>query len=548
MPDRYLGQRISKYQVTRLLGSGAFSWVFEAIDQDLEIPVALKILRPAFAGLDLAEARFRREAAIAARLRHRNIVTVRDVGQADGTVFVVMDLHPLSLGRHLALSGRLPELECVSIGRDVAAALAIAHAGGVIHRDIKPDNILIGAEGEAVVADFGLARALRGAPSVSATNQIMGTPHYCSPEQARGREIDGRSDLYSLGVTLYRAATGHLPFEGGDWYAVAKHHIETTPTPPRRIEPELSAEFDAVILRLLAKSPEQRYQSATQLLDALGALPTAPERSGFPSRLGSLTVDALPTVRSPTRASLALAATLLLGAALTWFTVRNRTVVGAWVGGSLSATRSLTPTRPSAVTLADRGGNARTVQLGDSIAAPMAPMAPSASSRAVGPARALRPAATRTARLEITAPDSARLYVDNRLVGIGQYSGEFVVGARLPLRAVIASASTSCAAAVRDTTISLVAGNRLLVHLPVRRCVPVRYDVTPRDARISFIPLDGGAPVEFRADSARGLLLPEGRYEVRIHAPRCVTGTDSLQVTAKADGAPLTRRFPLICS
>ena len=202
MPDRYLGRQIGKYRVTRLLGTGAFAWVFEAIDRDLEIPVALKILRPEFAGDPDAEARFRREAATAAGLRHANIVVVRDVGLASGASFVAMDLLPWSVGARLRENGKLSESDVIRIGIDVAAALAVAHAANVIHRDIKPDNILLGADGEAIVADFGLARALASPAAISATNTVTGTPHYFSPEQARGRTLDGRSDLYSLGVTL----------------------------------------------------------------------------------------------------------------------------------------------------------------------------------------------------------------------------------------------------------------------------------------------------------------------------------------------------------
>jgi len=549
VPDRYLGQIISKYQVTRLLGSGAFSWVYEAIDQDLEIPVALKILRPEFSGQDLAEARFRREAATAARLRHRNIVTVRDVGQVDGTVFVAMDLHPLTLGRRLALAGRLPEAECIRIGTDVAAALAIAHAGGVIHRDIKPDNILLGTDGEAVVADFGLARALAGAPSLSVTNQVMGTPHYFSPEQARGQEIDGRSDLYALGVTLYRAATGHLPFEGDDWYAVAKHHIETAPVPPRTFASELSPEFEAIILRLLAKQPEQRYQSATQLLDALGALSAAPERSGFTPRLGSHTVDAFPAVRASTRWGAVVAAILVVGAALTWFLLQDRPASMRRGESTSGDSAALTAARsPGIGPLADSTLGTRVGPLGDSAAALARPPAANDSVRTVSPTRPARTVTVRTARLEISAPDSARLYVDNRLVGTGRFSGEFTAGAKLAVRAVIASAATSCTTAVRDTVLMLKAGDRVALSLSVRGCAVVSYDVTPRDARVTFTPLDGGPSVELRADSARALSLPEGRYEVRIQAPRCVMGTDTLQVARRADGAPITRRFPLMCS
>jgi len=546
VPDRYLGQIISKYQVTRLLGSGAFSWVYEAIDQDLEIPVALKILRPEFSGQELAEARFRREAATAARLRHRNIVTVRDVGQVDGTVFVAMDLHPLTLGRRLALAGRLPEVECIRIGTDVASALAIAHAGGVIHRDIKPDNILLSTDGEAVVADFGLARALASAPALSATNQVMGTPQYFSPEQARGQEIDGRSDLYALGVTLYRAATGHLPFEGDDWYAVAKHHIETAPEPLRTFARELSPAFEAIVLRLLAKQPEQRFQSATQLLDALGALPGAPERSGFTPRRNAHTVDAFPAVRASARPGAIVAAILVTGTALTWMLLRDPTVSTRPGGGTSGDSAVRATVRPSDIgTPAESALGARVAPLGQAASALTAAAAAAESKRTVSRSR---PVAVRTAWVEIAAPDSAQIYVDNRLVGTGRYSDEFPAGAKLAVRAVIANASPSCTSAVRDTAITLKAGDRVALSLPVRGCAVVNYDVTPRDARVTFTPLDGGPSVELRADSARALSLPEGRYEVRIQAPRCVMGTDTLQVARRPDDAAITRRFPLICS
>jgi serine/threonine protein kinase len=544
VPNRYLGQTIHKYRVTRLLGSGAFSWVYEAIDQDLEIPVALKILRPEFAGHEQAEAQFRKEAATVARLRHRNIVTVRDVGHAHGTVYVVMDLHPSTLGQRLALAGRLPERECVRIGLDVASALAIAHAGGIIHRDIKPDNILLDTEGEAVVADFGLARALAGSVSLSATNQIRGTPQYFSPEQARGHEIDGRSDLYALGVTLYRTATGRLPFEGDDWYRVATQHIEQAPTPPRALAPDLTPEFDAIIVRLLAKQPEQRYQTASALLDALGGLATSPTReSTAPLYVAHHTIDAVPAIRAPRRRLLGGVVALLGITAAAWFGLqladgtRNARVQLDTVGPD-GAVASL-----PVVSMSDSSGTARAIPFVDSLATTAAARRETSTSR---------PQRSRTvptnARIEILASDSARLYVDNRLVGRGRWSGDVVGGTRFTVRAVIASAPTTCDVAMRDTTVVLKAGERATITLPVRTCVPVTYDITPRDARVRFTPVDGGPSVELRADSARAVSLPEGRYEVRIQAPRCVVGTDTLSAVPKPDGSPITRRFPLICS
>ena len=539
MPDRYLGQTFGKYRVTRLLGAGAYAWVYEAIDQDLEIPVALKLLRPEFAGQDGSDARFRREAATAARLRHRNIVTVRDVGQIDGTAFVVMDLYPLTLGRRLAAAGRLPEAECIRIGLDVAAALAIAHAGGVVHRDIKPDNILISRDGDAVVADFGLARALADAAALSATSHIRGTPHYFSPEQARGQEVDGRSDLYALGVTLYRAATGHLPFEGEDWYAVARHHIETAPTPPRVHVPELTPAFESVILTLLAKQPAQRCQTATQLLDVLSALPTAPQHAHRVPALADGTIDAFPADAGKRpwskngTAAVLIAVTLVV--AIIWYATvppRPRRTAGM---------PTTTPPADSGSLPQDQSGGTHEATYPPPATRTDSTGAPHARTRTATPAPS-------GVRLDVVAPDSARLFVDHQLVGRGSWTGSFTVGARVVLRAVLETASPTCDAAVRDTTVRLTTRGRTTVHLPVRGCLAVSYDVTPRDARVLFTPLDGGRSVELRADSARAFSLPEGRYQVLIQAPRCVTGTDTIVVAPKADGTPITRRFPLICS
>ncbi|MBY0489148.1 MAG: serine/threonine protein kinase [Gemmatimonadaceae bacterium] len=534
MPDRYLGRTIGKYRVTRLLGAGAYSWVYEAVDQDLEIPVALKVLRPEFAGQDAAEIRFKREAATAARLRHPNIVTVRDVGQVDGAAFVAMDLHPLTLGRRLSLMGRLPETEVVRLGLGIAAALATAHASGVIHRDIKPDNILLDADGEAVVADFGLARALAGASSISATNQVLGTPQYFSPEQARGLELDGRSDLYALGVTLFRAATGKLPFDGEDWYAVARQHIEVPAPSPRSVVPELTPEFDALVLRLLAKEPGDRFANAVQAVDALAALPTAPERSVNLPRLASHTIEAfrLPGKRRTSWAA-ALVLVLLLGL-VGWLLTRGGVglpVIGQRVDSAMADTAA---PQPVAVTPID---STQTID----------------SARAAA-ARPTLPAGTRPPRvtpkqvtLELSASDSAELYLNNRQVGTGRFAGDVDLSDRLELHAVVADAPTSCRTARRDTVLSgLKAGEHVAITFAVRGCVPVRYNVQPRDARVLFQSLDGGPNIETRADSAISVLVPIGRYVLRATAPRCIAFSDTIVVQrgGSADAKPLKMFCP----
>ena len=534
MPDRYLGRSIGKYRVTRLLGTGAFAWVYEAVDQDLEIPVALKVLRPEFAGQEAAESRFRREAATAARLRHPNIVTVRDVGQIDGTAFVAMDLYPVTLGRRLALVDRLPESEVVRLGIGIAAALAVAHASQVIHRDIKPDNILIDGDGEAVVADFGLARALAASSALSATNQVMGTPHYFSPEQARGHELDGRSDLYALGITLYRTATGRVPFDADDWYAVARQHIEEPPAAMRSLVPELSPEFEQVVLRLLAKTPDERFQSALQVVDALAALPSAPERSASARRVGSHTVEAFRPRKPATRWWWAGAAAALVLAAV-------------WAGQRRWA--NVTPP-PAVATDSIR------IPADSSIATPVtvdsAEVPPITATPA--PVRAGTPTGGRPSRqgpahaeLLLTAPDSAELYVDNKLVGFGSWSGEHLAGQAVGVRAVLPHASISCETALFDTVLTnLRAGQQIEVSMPVRDCATVRYLIKPRDARVSFTPLDGGRVRELRADSAAAMTLPQGRYLLRISAPRCSTFQDTVQVTAASGEADISRN--LICS
>jgi len=531
VPDRYLGRTIGKYRVIRHLGTGAFSWVYEAVDQDLEIPVALKILRPEFAGEAIAEGRFRREAATAAKLRHPHIVTVRDVGLVDGAAFVAMDLYPLTLGRRLTLLGRLPERDVVHLGIGIAAALSVAHASQIVHRDIKPDNILLDANGEAVVADFGLARALAASTSPADTNAVQGTPHYFSPEQARGIELDGRSDLYSLGVTLYRAATGFLPFEGDDWYAIARQHVETPPPPPRSRVPDLSPEFEALLLRLLAKDPAHRYASALHVVDALAALPTAPDTSAAHPRLGTETVDSFrPTPPAPTRVWPA-AALFLVGIVgwMIWDRVRE-----SRTPASPPLVRAVTDTEPQRPSV-DR-------------VMPSPMTADSSVAAIASPTRARpSPAVPRTAHLDIVTSDSAAIYIENRQVGVARWSGDLSPTSRLSVRAVLADASTACATALRDTVLTgLRAGQRIQLDLPVRACAVVRYRVQPRDARVQFVPLDGGRSYETRADSVESYALPVGRYLMRISAPYCIVFSDTVLVTRTGSSVAIPRK--LVCS
>ena len=284
-PEELSGQTIGPYTVGHLVGQGGFAWVYAGRRTADEYPVALKVLQPRYAGDPEFEARFRTESEAAASMKHPNVVNIIEVGRAGGYTYHAMDLYPDSLASLLKRSGPLTENQLIPVAQDIVRGLHYAHESGVIHRDLKVDNVLLRADGSAVIADFGLSRLLAGYASATGVDMTIGTPQYISPEQAQGRTMDGRSDLYSLGVTLYRAATGEAPFHSTDWYELARMHVEDRPPPPRTLRPELSARFERVILKCLAKHPNDRYESAASLLhelDDLGDASRATETFGAP--------------------------------------------------------------------------------------------------------------------------------------------------------------------------------------------------------------------------------------------------------------------------
>lgn len=258
------GQRLGPYRLERLLGQGGFAWVYAAQRDDGKT-LAVKVLKPRYASDPAFETRFRKEAAFARDLKHPNIIHIEDIGGEAGNSWFAMELFPDSLSARLARQTVLPEAEVVQIALGVADALAFAHSQNLVHRDIKPDNILLGEDHRPVLTDFGIARAVSGYMAATGFNMTIGTPAYISPEQAQGRGLDGRSDLYSLGITLYRAITGDVPFKSRDWFELARMHVEDRPEPPRVRQPALSKRLERIILRLLAKHPDDRYPSAAAL-------------------------------------------------------------------------------------------------------------------------------------------------------------------------------------------------------------------------------------------------------------------------------------------
>ena len=264
-PTDLLGRTVGPYDLERLLGQGGFAWVFAGRELD-GTEVAVKVLMPRYAGDRQFESRFRNEAETAAKLQHPNIIRIRFVARSGSYVYFAMDLCADSLAARLEREGPLPEADIVRIAGDVARALRFAHVQGVIHRDLKPDNILIHSDGRAVLSDFGIARAVSSYVASTGVNMTIGTPQYLSPEQAQGRPLDERVDFYALGVTLFKAATGEVPFTSTDWFELARMHVEAAPPSLRKKRPVLSKRFERVVMKCLAKHPDDRYRDATQLL------------------------------------------------------------------------------------------------------------------------------------------------------------------------------------------------------------------------------------------------------------------------------------------
>jgi serine/threonine-protein kinase len=257
-----------RYELHRRLARGGMAEVFLARDQLLDRPVAVKVLFPEFAADPSFVERFRREAQSAANLNHPNIVSVYDWGEEGGTYFIVMEyVDGRSLASILSTEGPLHPQRAAEVTSDIAAALGFAHRNGVIHRDVKPGNVLISPQGQVKVADFGIARAMGGGTEDNLTKagSVMGTATYFSPEQAQGLQLDPRSDLYSLGVVLYEMVTGKPPFTGESPVAIAYKHVQELPVPPRQVNANVPADLDAIDMKLLAKSPAARYASAEDL-------------------------------------------------------------------------------------------------------------------------------------------------------------------------------------------------------------------------------------------------------------------------------------------
>ena len=253
-----------RYRILRKIGAGGMANVYLAEDQELGRRVAIKILNERHANDEQFVERFRREAKNAAALSHPNIVSIYDRGEAEGTYYIAMEfLDGRSLKELIVGRGPAPVDVAVEYVRQILSALRFAHRHGIVHRDIKPHNVLVDGEGRVKVTDFGIARA--GTSQMTEAGSIVGTAQYLSPEQARGTATDQRSDLYSLGVVLYELLTGAVPFSGDTPVEIAMKHLSQTPEPPSKLRADVPRELDMVVTRALAKDPADRYQSAEEM-------------------------------------------------------------------------------------------------------------------------------------------------------------------------------------------------------------------------------------------------------------------------------------------
>ena len=299
-----IGQTIGKYRVVSRLGRGGMGTVYKAVDETLGREVAIKSLHPDLADSEVLK-RFRAEAVTLARLNHPNIATLYDLTEHEGELLMVMEfVNGETFDTRSERAGPMPIPRASELCLQVLDALAHAHRAGIVHRDLKPANLMLSQSGLVKVMDFGIAR-MAGTEHLTSDGRMMGTPAYMAPEQVLGQEVDGRADLYAIGVVFYRLLTGALPFTAETDVAMAQKQISGAPTPVRRLRPDIQPECEEILAKALAKSPGDRYQTADEFKSALA-----------PLTAGSVQVAATPRASKRTPVAAIAAAVLLAAVAL----------------------------------------------------------------------------------------------------------------------------------------------------------------------------------------------------------------------------------------
>lgn len=274
MNDELIGMVLGHCVIDELLGQGGMARVYRGKQENLDRFVAIKVLPPYYAADPAFVERFKLEARAMAKLSHPNIVTVHDTGEENGRLFIIMEYVGGGTLKQ-KMSNSMQMREVIQVISEVAGALTYAHSMGIVHRDVKPVNVLMDASGRAVLSDFGIAKVLQTSAALTRDGAGVGTPEYMSPEQCRGGPVDARTDIYALGVMLFEMLTGHTPFEADNYTALAHAHIYETPPPPSRLNPRVSPAVQSVVMKALEKDPAHRFQKATELASALEAAAAA---------------------------------------------------------------------------------------------------------------------------------------------------------------------------------------------------------------------------------------------------------------------------------
>ena len=323
---------VDRYELGPVLGQGGMARVYRGLDRQLRRQVAIKLLAPPFDRDREFVERFQREARAAAGLNHPNIVAVFDSGSDDGTHFIVTELvDGETLADRLGRDGAMPPAEAVAVAVDIARALAAAHERGLIHRDIKPGNVMLPPDGRVKVVDFGIARAA-GSDTLTNTGVVLGSTAYLSPEQASGQPVDERADLYALGCVLYEMLTGRVPFSADTPIATMYRHVNEDPPPPSTFVP-IPSELEDIVMRALEKDPKRRFASASELETALLAVPLA--RGGDTMQLEPAAAETQPVGRIG-----AVAGAIAAGAAAADGAKTEPVIVAAGGGGARRSRRS----------------------------------------------------------------------------------------------------------------------------------------------------------------------------------------------------------------
>lgn len=296
-PGVMIGER---YEIVALLGTGGMGAVYKATDRELDRTVALKVIRPEFASHPQALQRFKQEIILARQISHKNVIRIYDLGTAPGVVFITMEyIEGEDLASHAEKQKLAPE-QSARIIRDVCAALEAAHGEAVIHRDLKPQNIMLSQRGKVSVMDFGLARSVEQLGGVTQVGALMGTPAYMSPEQAEGKPLDARSDLFALGIIFYELLTGKVPYEAETMLASLVKRIRDVPPEPITVDPSIPKPISDIVAKCLVVDPARRYQSASEIIADLDAALDPPKSSTAPSLVSSApALPAAPSERPP---------------------------------------------------------------------------------------------------------------------------------------------------------------------------------------------------------------------------------------------------------